>query len=521
MIRTLVNAALRVLRPLDRAFNRLYGWRFNPLYQSGTLAVLMFVILLVTGVYLLLFYRIGSPWASVAAITDQAWGGRWIRTLHRYASDAAIVAIVIHAFRMFAQGRSWGPRALAWLSGVVLTGVFFICGWTGYVMVWDVHGQILAIEGARMLDVLPLFSEPLGRTFVGPEPLPGAFFFMNLFLHIVLPIGVGALLWLHLSRLARAPLMPPRGLAWSVTAILLGLSVLWPIGMAAPAAVLGLPTEIPLDVAYGFWVPISRALPGWAGWLVIGAGSAAVLIVPRVTRPKPEKRPEPSTVNGRFCTECYQCSIDCPYEAIRMVPREDGRFDYVAEVDPELCVSCGICAGSCKPMGVGPPGRTGRDQLERVRQFLRTERPGPDQVVVVACDRSADWLVAGARGDAIEYSVPCAGSVHTSAIELMLRRGAGGVAVVTCPPRDCWSREGVKWLEARVHGGREAELLPRVSRDRVRLINGAEPGLEEGLARFAADVRTLDLPAPEREVELDFECDPVPEEERPSVSTAR
>ena len=71
MIRGLVRAALAVLRPLDRAFNRLYGWRYNPLYQSGTIAVLMFVILLITGTYLLLFYRIGSPWASVEVITDQ------------------------------------------------------------------------------------------------------------------------------------------------------------------------------------------------------------------------------------------------------------------------------------------------------------------------------------------------------------------------------------------------------------------------------------------------------------------
>ena len=39
--------------------------------------------------------------------------------------------------------------------------------------------------------------------------------------------------------------------------------------------------------------------------------------------------------------------------------------DLVARVDPQLCVSCGICAGSCAPMGVGPRGRIwiARDQL--------------------------------------------------------------------------------------------------------------------------------------------------------------
>ncbi|NIP14161.1 MAG: hypothetical protein GWN02_29880, partial [Gemmatimonadetes bacterium] len=118
---------------------------------SGTIVVGLLVVLLVTGLYLLLFYRIGAPYASVARITEQAWLGRWIRRLHRYASDAAVVAVVVHAFRMFAQGRSWGPRALAWVSGLVLLFVLFVCGWTGYVMVWDVQAQLLAVEGARFL----------------------------------------------------------------------------------------------------------------------------------------------------------------------------------------------------------------------------------------------------------------------------------------------------------------------------------------------------------------------------------
>lgn len=116
---------------LDAWFNEFYTWRYNPLYHSGALVVACFVILLFTGIYLLLFYRISAPYESVGSITAQWWGGRWIRTLHRYVSDLAIVATVVHVVRMFAQGRTWGPRALAWVSGVFLAGFFFLCGWTG------------------------------------------------------------------------------------------------------------------------------------------------------------------------------------------------------------------------------------------------------------------------------------------------------------------------------------------------------------------------------------------------------
>lgn len=524
LINRVKSGCLGVLRALDRAFNRLYGWKYNPLYQTGTLVVLFLVILLATGLYLLLFYRVGSPWESVATVTGQVWGGRWIRTLHRYASDAAIIGIVIHALRMFVQGRTWGPRTLAWVSGLVLTAVFFICGWTGYVMVWDTHGQLLAIEGAKMLDVLPIFSEPISRTFVGSEPLPRAFFFMNLFLHILLPIGVGVILWLHVSRIARAPLMPPRGLTWGATGLLLLFSIAWPIAMSEQAVVSRLPGDVPFDVFYSFWVPLSRAVPAWVGWGIIGLFSFTLLMIPRWTRPPTGRRPEPSVVNNRYCTECYQCSIDCPYEAISMVPRDDGRFDFVALVDPALCVSCGICAGSCKPMGVGPPGRTGRDQLAEAREFLRDRAPGSTAVVVMACTRSADWTAARTKilelEGVVEYPVSCSGSVHTSTVELLVRAGVGGVLVASCPPRDCWNREGVTWLHARVEDRREAELMPRVDRRRVRLVNAGETGaagLVRAVSEFAAEVRERDAPDAEENIEIDDECAPVPETERPET----
>ncbi len=67
------------------------------------------------------------------------------------------------------------------------------------------------------------------------------------------------------------------------------------------------------------------------------------------------------------------------------------------------------------------------------------------------------------------YAVECAGNLHTSVIELLVRSGAGGVLVLACPPRDCWSREGPRWLSERMYHDREAELKERVDRARVRI----------------------------------------------------
>jgi ferredoxin len=499
----------RLLAPADALLNRWYGWRFNPLYHSGALVVLTFVLLLITGLYLVFFYRLGSPHASIVRITEQAWLGRWIRSLHRYASDAAVVAAAVHALRMFAQDRSWGPRALAWVSGLLLVGLTFVLGWTGYVMVWDVQGMVLAREGARLMDALPLFAEPISRAFVGERELPSAFFFLNLFLHVALPIGLGALLWLHVSRVARAGLLPPRGLLWATTGALLALSVLWPAPAGTPADLFRLPSTGPYDAFYAFWLPLTQGLPAVAVWVGAGFAGAVAVLTPWWSRPRTES-PRPSVVNERLCTGCEQCYLDCPYEAIAMVDRTAGRAGLVARVDPALCVSCGICAGSCAPMGVGPPGRTGRDQLARIRDFVAALPPGGD-VVVLACSHGAGGASRASTLDgAAVLPVDCAGSLHTSVVEYLVRSGVGGVLIVACPPRDCKNREGPKWLEQRLYHQREAELKDRVDRRRVRLVHAglAEAGtVAAELERSRREAAALGRSRREAAIVLDAECE--------------
>jgi coenzyme F420-reducing hydrogenase delta subunit len=164
----------------------------------------------------------------------------------------------------------------------------------------------------------------------------------------------------------------------------------------------------------------------------------------------------------------------------------------VARVDESLCVSCGICAASCAPMGVGPAGRTGRDQLAAVRDFVAANAPGPRDVVMLGCLNGAGGVRPEDQLEGVHVMpVSCAGNVHTSVIEFLLRAGAGGVMVVSCPADDCRNREGVKWLEQRVYHGREAELQERVDRARVRLLEATSRdrrGVLRALARFRAEL---------------------------------
>lgn len=497
------------LAALDARLNRLYGWQHNPLYHSGVLAATLLAVVMVTGVYLIFFWGIGAPYASVEHITTRVFLGRWARSMHRYASDAAIAAVLVHALRILLQRRTWGPRALAWISGILLLGTVWVLGWTGYVMVWDVQGEVLAREGARWLDALPLFSEPIGRAFDGERAIPGAFFFLNLFAHVALPIGLGLLFWLHVARVARPQLVPPRRLLWGALGLLAVASVVVPVRMAPPADLFRLPVAAPYDFFYAFFLPVTRSLAPWAVWLGGGALVLVALLVPALVKPRAEALPSPSVVDERSCTGCEQCWLDCPYEAIRMVERADGRPYRVARVDPGLCTSCGICAGSCAPMGVGPAGRTGKDQMQLARHFAAAHPVGAGDVLVIACHQAGGVATRPDLDGAPLFAVSCSGNLHTSVVEYFVRRGAGGVLIVACPPRDCWSREGPAWLDRRLFHGREAELLPRVDRRRVRVVHAGEgerDRVRAALRAYRAEVRALAVEAPEDIAELARAC---------------
>jgi ferredoxin len=510
----------RALALVDATVTRLYGVAWNPIHQSGTVAIAMLLALVGTGLYLVLFYRVGAPAASVARLAADPWLGSWMRSLHRYTSDVFIVAAVLHLLRMFAQGRSWGPRTLAWTSGLVLLGAGVVCAWTGFVMAWDTFGERLARDGARLLDVVPIFSEPLSRIFAGEGEVPSAFFFVNLFVHIGVPLLMGTLLWLHVSRLARPTLLPPRRVMWTLLGLLTGAAVILPATLGPAADPFHLRASTPVDLIAAWWLPVSERMRPGAAWLAALAFSLALLLIPRFTRRLRVERWAPSDVDQRLCTGCNQCPQDCPWEAITMVARDDDRPTLVARVDALRCVSCGICAGSCAPMGIGPPGRTGRDQLAALRDEVRPLLDGaaPHAIVAVCCSQAPASHIAQIRQrGARVHDVTCVGNLHTSVVERFLNEGAPGVIVFGCPPRDCASREGPKWLRERFFNEREAELKARVDRRRVRTGTLAPGNLHQALEAydtFALELSTLKPPPPPPDTSADTSadtlCEPVP-----------
>ena len=204
------------------------------------------------------------------------------------------------------------------------------------------------------------------------------------------------------------------------------------------------------------------------------------------------------------CNGCGRCFADCPFSAVVVEPRTDGRRGPgLARVLPELCVSCGICAGACPSStpfrsiaelvtGIDMPQRpldTVRAELERI---LATRSAGP-RIIVFGCDRAAD-VGALARADTGAVSLLCTGQLPPSFVEYALRGGANGVLVTGCALEGCYFRQGNTLLEERLAGEREPHLRTSVPRERLRVVwvdTGELDRLDAELAAFRAALAGL------------------------------
>lgn len=465
---------------LDRIFNKLFTSEYNPLYKSGTIAVVMLAIASVSGLILLFFYRVGSPYESMQAIQSNLWLGRWIRGIHRFSSDAMLLATLVHLIRMFIQKKSWGKRVLAWVSGVFLLGFILLTAWTGFVLVWDAQAQVLAITFSKIIDATGVLPDPLSLAFDGSQDKPpSAFFFMILFVHVVIPLAMIFGIWIHTAKMARASWFPPKKLFLGLVALFLIISLIIPAPLGYSGDLLRLASEYPLNWFYNFWLigddSSSVLFLGAIVFILIG-----LILIPLVLRPKKKEIPAPSDLDESRCHGCEQCVVDCPYEAISMQARSDGKLhlsELVASVDPSLCVSCGLCAASCGPMTIGPPGRKGSDQYKLGKEMIEQLRTkGEDlseQNVVIGCvnqpyteKRLQKWT--SQSKDTKFYPVQCMGSLHMATIGY-LAFYFKSVKLAACAERNCTNKDAFMLLRDRLSGERIPGLPGRVDPTRVSL----------------------------------------------------
>jgi NAD(P)H-flavin reductase/ferredoxin len=283
MLNLIHAAGQRVFLFLDRVFNRVFGEALNPLYYLGAISYFMFWVVLASGFYVYAFYDTGvdTTYASVERLTHAQWyAGGVMRSLHRYASDAMVLTMVLHFGRHFVFDRYRGFRAFSWITGVILLWLTMASGVNGYMLPWDRLAQYVVVTTAEWFDALPVFRGRLVRNFILPEAISDRFFSLLSFLHIGIPLAVLAGLWIHTQRVPRARTNPPKPLAIGLVAMLLALSAIKPAVSQGPADFATLPTTIDLDSFYLIAYPLVTRDAALALWALAGGATLLFLLLP-------------------------------------------------------------------------------------------------------------------------------------------------------------------------------------------------------------------------------------------------
>ena len=355
----------------EKWLNKIFSQQYNPFYYHGAVPNLFMWTLFVTGLLLFAYFQptLDSAYISVNYISTKLPFGNVLRGLHRYAADAMLIAVVLHAIRVYFTDRYRKYRWIAWYSGIALLLCMLVIGITGCILVWDQRSYMIVLMMTDSLKQIPLIGLPLAGLFVNGEVISHYTMAMAFFLHVGISFFLLYLLWLHYLRISRPVTDVPLGLGLLLFATIMIPAGALPVMSGKPAVLTQTPHEFPVDWFYLWIFPLFSGMPALVVWTVLFIAVAILLLVPFLII---DEQKSPAVVLLDNCVGCTLCAKDCPYEAIYMVPRTDHpKFKQLAIVIDSRCAECGLCVGACAFKAVDLPQKHSKEILGRIGDVLK------------------------------------------------------------------------------------------------------------------------------------------------------
>ena len=355
----------------EKFLNKVFSQQYNPFYYHGAVPNLFMWTLFITGLLLFAYFQptLDSAYISVNYISTKIPFGQVVRGLHRYAADAMMIAVLIHAIRVYFTDRYRKYRLIAWYSGIALLLCMMVIGITGYVLVWDERSYMIVLMMTDALKQIPFVGHSLAKLFVNGEVITHYTMAMSFFVHVGISFFLLYLLWLHYLRISRPVTDVPLGLGILLFSLIMIPSALIPVASGKPAVLTQTPYEFPVDWFYLWIFPLFSGMPALLVWTTLFIIVAILLLVPYMIVDIPKS---PATVSLDNCVGCTLCAKDCPYEAIYMVPRTDHpKYKQLAIVIDQRCAECGLCVGACAFKAIDLPQKHSKEIIAKIGDVLK------------------------------------------------------------------------------------------------------------------------------------------------------
>lgn len=177
---------------------------FNFWYYFGSLALLVLVNQILTGIFLTMNYKPDATlaFASVEYIMRDVNYGWMIRYMHSTGASMFFVVVYLHMFRGMMYGSYRKPRELLWLIGMAIFFVLMSLAFTGYILPWGQMSYWGAQVIVSMFGAIPVVGDTLTLVLLGDFNLSDATLNRFFAYHVVtLPLLMIVLVFVHILAL--------------------------------------------------------------------------------------------------------------------------------------------------------------------------------------------------------------------------------------------------------------------------------------------------------------------------------
>ena len=188
--------------------------RHSVWYYFGGMTLFLFIVQVLTGILLLLYYRPtpNDAFESVQYLITQVRFGWLIRSIHSWSANLMIFTAFVHMFSVYFLKAYRKPRELTWVSGMLLLFVVMGFGFSGYLLPWNTLAFFATKVGTEMAGSVPIVGKWMLIFLRGGEEVTGATLTRFFGFHVaVLPGLATTLLALHLMLVQQLGMSVPPG----------------------------------------------------------------------------------------------------------------------------------------------------------------------------------------------------------------------------------------------------------------------------------------------------------------------
>jgi cytochrome b6 len=187
------------------------GW-----YYLGGITMFFFVVQVITGVLLLMYFQPGEATAyeSIRFLTTKVPFGWLIRSMHSWSAHLMIISLTLHMFSTMMLKAYRPPREITWVSGYLLFLLTLGFGFSGYLLPWNKLAYFATTVGTNIVASVPVLGQWLLQVLRGGQDVTINTLYRFFAAHVViLPLAFVGLIGMHLLLIQRQGMAPPVGKA--------------------------------------------------------------------------------------------------------------------------------------------------------------------------------------------------------------------------------------------------------------------------------------------------------------------